>query len=59
MFNKTMIAAIENTGYVNSKGERIRGTAALLHVLHRPYREFVTVENVTRGKRIVDSVLSA
>lgn len=57
MLNRTMITAIENIGCVNSNGKRIYGTAALLHILHRPYKEIVTPENIKRGKEFVDSFL--
>ncbi|MCM1579485.1 MAG: hypothetical protein NC078_11870 [Ruminococcus sp.] len=38
--DKRFVDMLENIGYINKDGERIKGTAALLHFLHMPVSEF-------------------
>lgn len=57
--NDKLIELIERMGYINAKGERIYGTAALVHVLHCPCSTFVTPKNVERGRSFVESFFSA
>lgn len=44
MINQKWIRWIEKTGYVNDKGKRVYGTAALLHVTHPKSKAKATVK---------------
>lgn len=56
--NRKLIELIERIGYINAHGERVCGTAALLHVLHCPVRS-MRPEHVRLGKVYVERCLSA
>ncbi len=58
MIDHRLIKLIENVGYVNEHGKHVYGTAALLHVLHRPVRS-INPEHVKLGKEYVKTLLSA
>lgn len=55
--DKNFVKLIERIGFVNKKGERVKGTAALLHFVHTPFSEFDT-KYIEIGKRYVQNLIN-
>lgn len=58
MIDNNFVKLVEKIGYVNEHGEHVYGTAALLHVLHCPFKNLDT-KHIARGKAFVEKQLSA
>lgn len=58
MVDNDFIKLIEKVGYVNDHGEHVYGTAALLHVLHYPFKN-LDAKCIARGKDFVEKQLFA
>ena len=58
LIDHKLIQLIECNGYVNKHGQRIRGTAALLHILYCPIR-CINPKYIEIGKAYVENHLFA
>lgn len=57
MIDHKLIELIEGVGYINKHGKHIYGTAALLHILHRPVHS-LKPQHIATGKTFVQKCLS-
>lgn len=58
MLDHRLVELIERIGYVNEHGERIHGTAALLHFVHRPVSS-ISQEVIRIGEAFVQKYLNS
>lgn len=56
--DKKFVELIERNGFINDKGERVKGAAALLHFVHTPISKF-DKHTIEIGRKYVQNFLNS